>query len=329
MLHVHINCLKTGRKIKGHMSIISISEAILRLKADKVVGLPTETVYGLAGSISSQVALETIFKTKDRPFFDPLIIHVSCLEQLKSLTSIYPEDIIKKLFKAFWPGPLTIVLPKSDQVSDLITSGLNTVAIRIPDHPLFLEAASEVGPLAAPSANKFGKTSPTKASHVVDEFGGNIGVVDGGDCEVGIESTILSIEKGNFKILRPGLITKSEIAKVLGVGKDKIISSHSGDNAPGQLKYHYQPEVPLALTDNAKDIATDLLKLTDKKITNYKVLELSDNPLIFARTMYAQFREESKNPYDLLVIEKNKSTEGVWASIENRLQRAATWDLRH
>ena len=201
------------------MNKIEMDSAIERLRNDDVVGMPTETVYGLAGSIFSEVALHKIFKIKERPFFDPLIVHVSSIEEARSLVKHWPRSA-EILAQKFWPGPLTLVLEKSDKINDLITSGLTTVGIRMPNHPVALELISNFGsPLAAPSANKFKKTSPTTTQHVRDEFGDSVYVLEGGACTVGLESTILYINEVDdevaIEILRKGFVKYSEIEKIL------------------------------------------------------------------------------------------------------------------
>jgi L-threonylcarbamoyladenylate synthase len=179
-------------KVMSEFILDEISVAVEKLINGEVVGIPTETVYGLGAVISKSDAIKKIFTTKERPFFDPLIVHVSGVEQAKELSLDWSAaaDI---LAQEFWPGPLTLVLPKKN-VSDLITSGLQTVGVRCPDHKIALEIIEKVGePIAAPSANRFGKTSPTCKKHVLEEFNDAVFVVDGGDCSVGIESTIISV----------------------------------------------------------------------------------------------------------------------------------------
>lgn len=330
-------CLKRGRKINSFMqsfnkrfqSPIDTVEAVNLLSKDEVVALPTETVYGLAGSIKSEEALKKIFATKERPFFDPLIIHLASVDLLQDYVSYNPKDFIQKLSKAFWPGPLTLVLPKSEKVSDLITSGLDTVALRVPNHPLFLEVTKKVGPLAAPSANKFGKTSPTSAGHVMSEFNGSVAAVDGGDCSVGIESTILQINKENqLTILRPGQITAQQIAKVLGIRVSEIKKTYQGSVAPGQLKYHYQPSKPLILANVGVSKEEIIKKLGNSNIRTAEIIHLSADPQFFAREMYAAFRKGSKKNVDALILHLNINEDQEWDAINNRLSKAATWDLR-
>jgi L-threonylcarbamoyladenylate synthase len=191
------------------------------LRNGDVVAIPTETVYGLAASIASHDGLKKIFALKERPFFDPLIVHVASFEQAKSVVSEFPP-LADFLTRWFWPGPLTVVLPKASNIDPVITSGLETVAVRYPAHPLAQDLIRLVGsPLAAPSANKFGRTSPSTASHVRSEFKGSpLLVLDGGPCEVGLESTVLTIAKtpegaDQIRILRPGGITAEAIEEAL------------------------------------------------------------------------------------------------------------------
>ena len=189
---------------------VSISDAVTVLSKGGVVGLPTETVYGLAASLKSEEGIREVFRIKERPFFDPLIVHCASLEQVQSVVSIW-TPAHQLLAQRFWPGPLTMIVPKKSVVSDLVTSGLPSVGVRIPSHPVALSVIQQLGcPVAAPSANKFGKTSPTTARHVRDEFGPSVVVLEGGPCDVGIESTVIEIVEDNtglrILILRPGMI---------------------------------------------------------------------------------------------------------------------------
>ena len=194
---------------------IAIEQAIQMLKSNDVVAIPTETVYGLAGAINNESALNKIFSIKGRPFFDPLIVHVSSIEMAQSLVKDWPKAA-SVLYEKFWPGPLTLVLPKNDKVSDLVTAGLKTVALRMPDHVTTLKMIDELQcPVAAPSANRFGKTSPTDWQHVQEEFAGEVAVVDGGASEVGVESTIVRLQDNNVELLRPGTILFSDIQSPL------------------------------------------------------------------------------------------------------------------
>lgn len=217
------------------------------LEAGDLVGIPTETVYGLAGNALNPQAVSKIFETKNRPSFDPLIVHTGSVDQIASYTTgLLPE--LAELADRFWPGPLTLLLPKKDIVPDLVTSGLEQVAVRVPSHPLTRELLLSLDfPLAAPSANPFGYISPTQASHVVDQLGGKISyVLDGGKCEVGLESTIVGVEDGQITIYRLGGVEVSAIKEVVG---NVLILPQSSSNpkSPGMLKSHYAPRKPFVL----------------------------------------------------------------------------------
>ncbi len=197
-----------------------LKRAIHEILVGHPVALPTETVYGLAARIDNPQSIKSIFELKQRPFFDPLIVHVGSIEQAKSVVSWWPQEA-QKLAEIAWPGPLTMVLPKASHINPLITSGLDSVAIRWPKHADFQKILDEVKiPLAAPSANKFGRTSPTTAQHVLNEFkDDSILIFDGGPCEVGIESTVLKIvqqkNRTQFSILRKGHFSESDLKKIL------------------------------------------------------------------------------------------------------------------
>ena len=237
------------------MSIISkdISKAVKLLTANKLVAIPTETVYGLAGNIYSEQAIKSIFETKKRPFFNPLIVHIPCMDVLSTIVSHVPEKA-KLLAQAFWPGSMTLVLKKQSNIPDLITAGKDTVAVRIPNHPLTLELLKQLPfPLAAPSANPFGNISPTKPEHVARYFENNIEMVlDGGACTSGIESTIIGFENNEPVIYRLGALALEDIEAVIG----KVIIKNKkqiSPNAPGMLDRHYAPATQTLLTNNVSE----------------------------------------------------------------------------
>ena len=303
-----------------------IDKAARILNDDGVVGMPTETVYGLAGSIYSEVALHKIFKIKERPFFDPLIVHVSSVDQAKPLVKNWPKSA-DVLSKKFWPGPLTLVLEKSSKVSDLITSGLSTVAIRMPRHPIALDLIKRAGsPLAAPSANKFKKTSPTTAKHVEDEFFDEVYVLDGGPCEVGLESTILFLNEKEdvveFEILRKGFINHSEIEKTLvdhhfSVKKAELKNSIL---VPGGMKDHYMPKKPLVILNEKSTL--DDIKMSYQ---TYTEMLLSDSPEIAARQLYSELRAASNAEGDIIIFRSKSWHSGeIWDAIMDRLFKASS-----
>lgn len=226
-----------------------IEKASELLRKGKLVGMPTETVYGLAGNALNPEAVTAIFETKKRPSFDPLIVHVGSLEQVHSIVRFFPEELMT-LAEKFWPGPLTVLLPKRNQIPDLVTSGLDTVAVRIPGHSLTRELLLNLEfPLAAPSANPFGYISPTRALHVQEQLGDKIPyILDGGDCSVGLESTIVGVEQGQVIVFRLGGIPVSAIEQE--VGPVLILpQSSSNPKSPGMLKSHYAPRTPVVLGD--------------------------------------------------------------------------------
>jgi L-threonylcarbamoyladenylate synthase len=335
----------------------SIQEAIEKLAAGEVVGFPTETVYGLAGRMDQIKAIEKIFSVKKRPFFDPLIVHVDSVELARNLTEEW-NDLAQVLAENFWPGPLTMVLKKSSEVSDLITAGLTSVGLRMPSHPMALEMIKGAGcALAAPSANRFGKTSPTKADHVLSEFPEYDSiVVDGGDCEIGLESTVLSIEwndnQKEFEIFihRRGAVLESQVLKVLDQKGLKYRLKTQADRrlSPGHMKHHYMPEIPLVVVENASMSESQILAAVQKQIKNLpdKVEEveirkpqkferaveivLPTTPDLAARQFYSLLREKSeKGNADLLFARWSQQEDlEEWKAIADRLFKAASLVLR-
>ena len=225
--------------------VLSVAEAVNALLDGQILGLPTETVYGLGADATNESAVAQVFKAKNRPRFDPLIVHVPTLAAVRDIAEL--SEAAEQLFLAFSPGPLTVVLPKKNTIPDLVTSGHSTVAVRIPAHPVMLEVLHSSGLyIAAPSANPFGFASPTTAQHVLDQLGNLIsGVVDGGPCSVGIESTIVDMSSGVPKVLRLGGMALEQLERVLGPIATQLSSSNP--NAPGMLTSHYNPGIPVQL----------------------------------------------------------------------------------
>lgn len=312
-----------------------------------VVGMPTETVYGLAARIDLPAGIEAIFKTKERPFFDPLIVHVSDLRQVHEITLNFPP-IAQALAQKFWPGPLTMVLPKSPELNPMITSGLESVGVRMPSHPVALELIRAVGvPLAAPSANKFGKTSPTSAAHVRQEFQKeNVFVLEGGYSEIGIESTVLLVKGTQLSILRKGHVLKSDIENYLQTkGLDfEFVETVDKKESPGHMKHHYMPPVPFILClDPAKTenelktlIQAKLAELPDK-IEEVKIIkptgaiqkiarmQLSADPVLATRSFYAELRKLASDKPDCIVLYKEVAHSSErWESLYDRITKAAS-----
>jgi len=226
-----------------------LKKAIALLESDEIVAIPTETVYGLAANGLSETAVLKIYQAKERPRFNPLILHIANQSQLLPLVAEIPY-LAQKLMERFWPGPLTMLLPKSGKVPDIVTAGSNLVAVRMPNHPLTLELLNSLSfPLAAPSANPSGYVSPTKASHVQDQLGEKIPyILDGGPCSVGLESTIVGFEPGNkVRLYRPGGIPVEEIEDLINNKVLLNFKMNAQPEAPGMLDSHYAPKVKLVM----------------------------------------------------------------------------------
>ena len=318
------------------MNKVSIAEAVNTLKEGRLVALPTETVYGLAADISNEKALKKVFTTKKRPLFDPLIVHVAHLKQAEPLAKWSP--LARHLAESFWPGPLTIVLPRKESISDLITAGGKTVGLRAPNHKDTLEVIKMLGsPLAAPSANRFGKTSPTSAKHVAQEFKDKIPVLDGGSCKVGIESTVVEVRGKKVSILRPGMIRSQDLEMALqSAFPDVSVVEQSKTVAPGQMKNHYQPDIPLLLMDDILDWSEELLPSVSKKIKikagKAQKWKLPADPALAARQLYSDlhhFSQDSENAFILLKIPLLWLENPDWRALMNRLEKAASLWIRH
>lgn len=228
------------------------------LSDGKLVAIPTETVYGLAGNAFNEAAVKSIFSTKERPFYDPLILHTDTVDKIKAWGMQIPEALMP-LTEAFWPGPLTLLIERSEMISDFVTAGLPRVAFRVPQHSLTLNLLAQLDfPLAAPSANPFGFVSPTQAAHVLQHFDGKIAMVlDGGPCEVGIESTIVGIEYNQVIVYRLGGLAIEDVEAC--VGPVELRTSSSRPDAPGMLIRHYAPNKPV-FTVNSQTALEEKLK---------------------------------------------------------------------
>jgi L-threonylcarbamoyladenylate synthase len=307
-----------------------ISRAKRLLESGELVAIPTETVYGLAGNALDTQSITKIFSTKNRPQFDPLIVHVSSLDKAKEYVSEIPA-LAKKLTDNFWPGPLTLLLKKKNIIPDLVTSGLDTVGIRCPDHELTRNLLSSLDfPLAAPSANPFGYVSPTQPSHVNDQLGEKIKyILDGGICTVGIESTILGFENNQPVVYRLGGLSVEHIESVIG---KVIVQTHSSSNpkAPGQLKSHYAPTKRVILGDIHRLIVSHptqrigiLSFQKDFEQPNQIILSASGNTEEAAQHLFSALRSFDKLPVDIILSELLPE-QGLGRAINDRLRRAAS-----
>jgi L-threonylcarbamoyladenylate synthase len=313
-----------------------IGKDILKAKAlleqGRLVAIPTETVYGLAGNALDIDAVTKIFVAKNRPSFDPLIVHVSNLQSIENYAIEVPEKAFE-LMKRFWPGPLTVLLQKKDIIPDLVTSGLERVGLRCPDHPITLELLNTLSfPLAAPSANPFGYVSPTTPQHVNDQLGDKIEyILDGGACKVGIESTIIGFEKSVPLIYRLGGLRLEDIESVIGkVHVSANSSSHP--QAPGQLLNHYAPGKKVVVGDIGKVISENASKsigvLSFMNVTlpsfirEKIVLSPSGNLNEAAQRLFSALRDLDESSIDMIVTELVPDV-GLGRAINDRLKRAS------
>jgi L-threonylcarbamoyladenylate synthase len=308
--------------------------AVELLRNGEIVALPTETVYGLAADALDPIAVAKIFEAKERPRFDPLIVHLPDRDWLEKIVDLGGEDreLILKLADRFWPGPLTIVLPRREIVPEIVTAGLDTVAVRISAHPVFAEIVFQFGkPLAAPSANRFGRVSPTTAQHVFDELDGRIPlIVDAGATTHGIESTIVAVSDGKIEILRRGPITSEELS-IFGAKID-IVTAQQKISAPGQLPSHYAPKTPLRLIDDANSFAprenerVGLLAWnpikTDARFAAMRHLSERQDLRETAANLFRYLRELDALDVDLIVAERVPEN-GLGAAVMDRLKRAS------
>jgi L-threonylcarbamoyladenylate synthase len=307
--------------------------AVDLLRKSDVVALPTETVYGLAANALNPIAVAKIFEAKKRPRFDPLIVHLANREWLRRIAEFPPGDrqLILKLADKFWPGPFTMVLPKRKMIPDIVTAGLDTVAVRISAHRVFAEIVGELDePLAAPSANRFGRVSPTTAQHVLDELEGRISlIIDAGPTEHGLESTIITVQDGRIRILRRGPITAEQLSEFANVD---TVASTPKISSPGQLPSHYAPKTPLKLIDIGENyfpqrhgrvglLAWRPIK-SFQRFAAVRQLSQEQDPREAAANLFRYLRELDARGLDLIVAERVPSR-GLGAAIMDRLERAA------
>lgn len=322
-----------------------IKEACRLLKAGELVAFPTETVYGLGADAENEAALDKLYRVKGRPKSHPVIVHVASVDKLSHWCSTVPP-LAYKLAERYWPGPMTLILPRADHVSDAVTGGQNSVGIRIPNHPLALELLREFGGgVAAPSANRFGKLSPTTAQAVIEGLGGDVAcVLDGGPSSVGIESTIISLT-GEPSVLRPGMLSPDELSKVLGVRPATPYldagPSARGERAPGTLLSHYAPETPVELS-SSRDLLEKAMelsaigrpfaamafedtagKLSEICPTGYELLACKKDADDYARHLYDRLRKLDMLALDFILVEA-VPTAALWDGVADRLKRAST-----
>ena len=297
----------------------SIDIAVRALQRDLLVAIPTETVYGLAARASSPSAVKKIFVVKGRPIGHPLILHVANKQDL-SLWSQELSNNARLLAEKYWPGPLTIIVKRNDKVCDEITGGRDTVAIRCPNHPVATELLIRLtDAIVAPSANHFGKVSPTSASHVAEDFGDEISVIlDGGECSIGVESTIIDCTTEPPQILRAGAISADQIKRECNI----TIASATGDSrASGMLDKHYAPNCTVELVDDRKDADVRLNQLNGDGRSS-EIIDFGDDLEMFAHELYARLRDADKRLIDVVITVKPPMS-GIGIAINERLEKAA------
>lgn len=306
------------------------------------VAFPTETVYGLGADVTNLDAIDKIYKIKQRPIDHPLIVHIGNISHLQYWAQAIPETAWK-LANYFWPGPLTLILQRSRHIPDSVTGGQDTVGLRIPAHPVALALLDALGPdkaLAAPSANRFGRISPTTATHVQEELGSEVDMIlDGGACEVGLESTIISFCDASPRILRPGGITLSALESILN---NQVILAHNMMNqtirASGLLPAHYAPTTPLkiypaeqlwhgTLALAAQGLRTLVITWSDihqsqPQGQSIQQFSMPSDPVAYGKQLYAKLRQFDQEAFDYMIVEAPPD-HPAWLAITDRLQRAS------
>ena len=298
---------------------VSIDLAVKYLKDDLLIGLPTETVYGLAALASRPKAIAKIFQVKARPTNHPLILHLANYRQLEKWARNIPA-YVEVLCDNFWPGPLTIVLQRTERVCDAITGARETVAIRVPNNQVALTLLKKLDDgLVAPSANRFGKVSPTSAKHVVDDLGDEVALVlDGGNSEIGVESTILDCTRSSPQILRLGAITKDELESV---AKISIALSDGESRASGMLEKHYAPNCRVELVETAADAKRRQSELVSEN-QKVQILDFLGDVVSYANQLYARIRQADQSGIDV-VIAVIPINVGLGEAIRDRLTKAS------
>ncbi|MEX1011329.1 MAG: L-threonylcarbamoyladenylate synthase [Balneolaceae bacterium] len=316
---------------------MNIDEATEVICNGGVVAFPTETVYGLGADALNPEAIARVFKIKGRPSDNPLIIHLSDPEQVALFSDDIPQHAFT-LMSAFWPGPLTLVFQKRDNVPDIATGGLPSVALRIPDHPTALELIRRTGPLVGPSANPSGKPSPTRARHVRNDFGDRVSVLDGGECRIGLESTVLDMTSDPPRILRPGEISPEAIQKIIGIKPAYTQSGGHSSPSPGVRYTHYKPDASVAWYSSGTQTEWDkTLLITHQALQGSsskifaRVVHYRGNYDLLARELYDQFRTADKHGLKRILIEPFSSEirHPIIAALINRIEKAVERDSSH
>jgi L-threonylcarbamoyladenylate synthase len=298
-----------------------IAEAARRIRAGQLVAFPTETVYGLGANALDAAAVRRIFELKGRPETSPLIVHVGSIEMAKELALTWPEAAAKLAAK-FWPGPLTLVLPKQPKVPDLVTASLTTVGLRMPAHPVALELIRKAGvPIAAPSANRFTELSPVRAEHVRAAFGDSLMVLEGGPARVGLESTVVSLAGDHPVLLRPGMVTQAQLQAVIGAVELATEPTASAHASPGQHTQHYRPRTQVVLGPPPAT-GRGIYLYHSRRVDGPVNIALPAEARPYASRLYDTLHDADQAEYDWIAIEPPPESP-EWDAVRDRLGRAA------
>lgn len=322
--------------VRVRASQVEIDAAVQALRDGELVAFPTETVYGLGANAQNPAAVRRIFEVKQRPANHPVIVHLDSPKYLHRWVREVPEAA-SRIGEKFWPGPLTMVMPRAANVHDIVTGGQDTIAIRVPAHPMAQQLLTAFGGgIAAPSANRFGHLSPTRPEHVRDEFGDAVKIIlDGGECQIGVESTIIAFEGDNVRLLRPGAVTASQLRSVVG---DKLIvgADLESPRVPGSTPSHYAPTTPLtivpageidaqaaALSSGGRRIAVLAQRLPLKAHKYVTWINAGRRPEQYAHDLYANLRTLDKAGCQRILVQDVPADER-WDAVRDRLMRAAS-----
>jgi len=325
----------------------AMEEAVIWIKSGEAVAFPTETVYGLGANALSDRAVSKIFAAKGRPSDNPLIVHIASQEQLQSVSKSIPA-LAQKIIDAFWPGPITVIVPASPQLATKVTAGLDTVGVRMPAHKIAFEFIRLAGvPIAAPSANSSGKPSPTRAAHVVHDLDGKIaGILDGGVTGVGIESTVVDTTGERVVLLRPGGISKEQLIELLGVVDEDpaLTKMDEAPKSPGMKYRHYAPSIPVYLVEGGKERLVNKIKIAQKEGKRVGVIATEEyatfyqeadaleiigsrqSPNTIAQGLYSTLRVLDEKNIDVIYCE-TFTQEGIGRAVMNRLKKAANGQI--
>ncbi len=299
----------------------TIRQAASLLVAGELVAFPTETVYGLGANALDADAVAKIFIAKGRPSTNPVIVHIADVEDGEMVTATWPE-VAAKLAKRFWPGPLTLVLPRNPRIPDIVTAGGETVGVRCPDNTIARALIRAAGvPIAAPSANRSMELSPTRAEHVLTALDGRIAaILDGGPCRGGIESTVLDLTDAVPRLLRPGLISLAMLEAIVGEVHHPT-TTEGPSRSPGQMAKHYAPHTPLVLANGLAEVERIQTELRERGLRTV-CLNVTGVPAEYAEALYAILHQLDREQYDTIVVEMPPDTP-EWAAVRDRLMRAA------